>query len=108
MQLSDDIISEFTQLCGKGAFWRAFIAPETVRRALKVAALVGAVLVAINQGDILLNGQLPPIWKLVLTFCVPYLVSSYSAAAFKVALAKRAFCPSCLVKLDTNVMQNPT
>ena len=58
---------------------------DTVIRALKVAAVVGTLLVAINQGDVLLRGEMPPRWKLVLTYLVPYCVSAYSAAAFQVA-----------------------
>ncbi|MEO0883570.1 MAG: nitrate/nitrite transporter NrtS [Pseudomonadota bacterium] len=80
----------FTELCGKGAFWRAAVEKEIVIRALKVAAIVGTILVLINQIDVLAAGQLPPIWKIVLTYCVPYSVSTYSAAAFKVAAA---VCP---------------
>jgi len=58
---------------------------DTVSRALKVAVVVGSILVFINQGDLILQGKLPPIWKLLLTYCVPYSVSTYSAASFKVA-----------------------
>ncbi|MEO1407550.1 MAG: nitrate/nitrite transporter NrtS [Pseudomonadota bacterium] len=80
----------FAELCGKGAFWRAAVQKDIVIRALRVAAIVGTILVLINQIDFLLAGQLPPIWKLILTYCVPYSVSTYSAAAFKVSAA---VCP---------------
>ena len=53
----------------------------TVSRALKVSAIVGTLLVAINQGDLLLAGGMPPLWKILLTYFVPYAVSSYSSAA---------------------------
>ncbi|NNC72138.1 MAG: nitrate/nitrite transporter NrtS [Sphingomonadaceae bacterium] len=56
-------------------------APVTVRRALKVAAIVGTLLIAINQGDVLLAGEMPALWKIALTYFVPYIVSSYSTAA---------------------------
>lgn len=48
-------------------------------RAIKVALIVGTVLTAINQGDLLLAGQLSPgmLAKIVLTYCVPYCVSTY-------------------------------
>ncbi|MEM8799232.1 MAG: nitrate/nitrite transporter NrtS [Pseudomonadota bacterium] len=75
-------------LCSKPSFWREVRDPETVKRALRVAAIVGTILIAINQGDAILAGVMPPIWKIILTYCVPYSVSSYSAAAFKVALLK--------------------
>ena len=50
-------------------------------RALRVALLVGLVLFAINQLDVVLRGGLT--WavgaKIGLTFLVPYAVSTYSA-----------------------------
>lgn len=65
----------------KLTFWDALIQPTTVKRAAKVSALVGTILVIINQGDIILSGQIPSVWKILLTYCVPYSVSSYSSAA---------------------------
>lgn len=62
-------------------FVRAWLAPSTVRRALAVAAVVGTVLIAINHGDLILRGGAPPVWKIVLTYFVPYAVSSWSSAA---------------------------
>ena len=62
-------------------FLASLTAPITVRRALKVSAIVGTALVAINQGDLILAGHWPPLWKLLLTYLVPYSVSSYSTAA---------------------------
>ncbi|NOT53890.1 MAG: nitrate/nitrite transporter NrtS [Deltaproteobacteria bacterium] len=55
---------------------------ETVIRALKMAAIVGPILTVINQGDVLLSGQYtPPVFlKIILTFLVPYSVSSVSSA----------------------------
>lgn len=52
-------------------------------RGLKVAAVVGTVLVAINQGDLLLTGQLTgdAVWKIPLTYLVPYCVSTYASVA---------------------------
>ena len=55
--------------------------PTAVRRALKVALLVGTLLILINQADLLLAGTMPPLWKIILTYLVPYGVSSYSTAA---------------------------
>ena len=48
---------------------------------LKMALLVGVLLNLINQGDALLAHELGSIQlgKLLLTFCVPYCVSVYSA-----------------------------
>ena len=55
---------------------------ETVVRACKVAAIVGPILTAINQYDVLLHGNLslPLFMKILLTFLVPYSVSSFSSA----------------------------
>ena len=60
---------------------RLMLRPVAVRRALKVSLLVGTLLVAINQGDAIMAGDMPPLWKIVLTYLVPYGVSSYSTAA---------------------------
>jgi Mg/Co/Ni transporter MgtE len=50
-------------------------------RALKVAAVVGTVLFVINQLDVVLSGQVTPlvVFKIGLTYLVPFSVSSYSA-----------------------------
>ena len=57
--------------------WRADIR----QRALKVAAVVGSILVAINHGDALLTTSLnnPQLLQIGLTYCVPYCVSTYSS-----------------------------
>lgn len=64
------------------SFWTAWTSRTTVIRALKVAVVIGTVLIAINQGDIIMTGNTPPVWKIALTYLVPYSVSSYSTAAF--------------------------
>ncbi|MGD2187216.1 MAG: nitrate/nitrite transporter NrtS [Desulfobacterales bacterium] len=52
-------------------------------RAVKVSALVGPILVAVNQGDVLLQGGLNFFcWlKIGLTIMVPYFVSTVSSVA---------------------------
>jgi hypothetical protein len=55
--------------------------PATVRRALVVSLIVGTILITINQLDYILSGDMPPVWKILLTYFTPYAVSSYSAAA---------------------------
>ena len=54
---------------------------DIVTRALKVGALVGTILVAINQGDVLLQGHITAevAAKILLTYCVPYSVSTYAS-----------------------------
>ena len=60
------------ETCRRPRFWTAAVEPDTVSIALKVALVVGTILVLINQGDLLLSGGYPPLWKLLLTYMVPY------------------------------------
>ncbi len=57
-------------------------------RSLLVALIVGSVLNLINQGDRLVTGQPPDVLKLALTYCVPYLVSTYGAVSFHLYAAR--------------------
>lgn len=77
----------------KVSFADALAEGVTIRRALKVSAIVGTVLTAINQGDLIAAGGFPPIWKIALTYLVPYCVSSYSTAALLTDFAKAAPSP---------------
>ena len=54
---------------------------RVVRPALRVAAVVGTLLVLINQGDLLVSGAMTELSvpKVLLTYCVPYCVSTCSA-----------------------------
>ncbi len=54
---------------------------DVVLRAGKTAVFVGLILIAINHGDALLAGQLSLVLfcKMLLTFAVPYCVSTYSS-----------------------------
>lgn len=55
-----------------------------LRRSVVVAVVVGTALNIINQGPELFSGKSPIIWKLALTYLVPFLVASYgSYAAFR-------------------------
>ncbi len=63
------------------------VEPGIVRRSLIVAAIVGTVLNVINQGDAL--GGALNWWKLALTYCVPYLVSTYGAVTARIEAARR-------------------
>jgi len=63
---------------------RQTFAGRSVRRSLIVALIIGTALNAINQGPEILTGHWPVVWKLVLTYFVPFAVASYgSYAAFK-------------------------
>ena len=52
-----------------------------LKRAIYISLVVGTVLTAINQGDVLLAGALTPLVaaKILLTYLVPYSVSTFSA-----------------------------
>lgn len=56
--------------------------------ALRTALVVGTVLTAINQGNTIVSGTLPAElgWKIPLTYCVPYLVSTW--AALRISLVR--------------------
>jgi hypothetical protein len=62
-------------------FLRLATSRNVVRRALSYAVVVGAVLIAINHGDALAQGQLGParLLKMGLTLLVPYAVSTLSS-----------------------------
>jgi len=67
----------------RDALVRTFAA-ASIRRSLAVAAIIGTVLNAINQGPDIFSGHWPVWWKLVLTYFVPFAVASYgSYAAFR-------------------------
>jgi hypothetical protein len=54
---------------------------KIVRSAVKVSLVVGTLLVVINQADALLSGSITRgmIAKILLTYFVPYCVSTYAA-----------------------------
>ena len=55
--------------------------PVVVKQSLLIAAIVGTLLVAVNHGRALLNGEISPgrIAQIVLTVVVPYCVSTVSS-----------------------------
>ncbi len=62
-----------------------------VRRSLIIAGLVGSVIIALNQGDILISGAITPVIlvKILITPCVPFCVSLYGAyIAYRHAVAR--------------------
>lgn len=72
------------------SFWAAVCEQSTFRRALIVASIVGTLLCLINQWEAVINGFVGMSWlKVILTYMVPFSVSSYSTAASKVDFAKK-------------------
>ncbi|MFK7914249.1 MAG: nitrate/nitrite transporter NrtS [Pseudomonadales bacterium] len=60
---------------------RAIFSGAHLRRAIVVAVVVGTALNVINQPEVLFSGAAPHWGKLLLTYCVPFLVASYGAFA---------------------------
>lgn len=54
---------------------------QVVARSLRVSLIVGTILVGINHGNVLLGGGAATdlVWKIPLTYMVPYAVSTYAA-----------------------------
>ena len=63
------------------AFWTIATSRYVVRRATRIALVVGVVIALINHGDRMVGGSMDAMaWlKCALTFLVPYSVSTYSA-----------------------------
>ena len=59
-----------------------------LRNAVATALVVGTILTAINQGNVLLDGRFPAElwWKIPLTYSVPYMVSTW--AALRISLVR--------------------
>ena len=51
--------------------------------------VVGTILTAINQGDVILAGEQPDYLKAALTYLVPYCVATYGAVTAKRAAWRR-------------------
>lgn len=62
-------------------FWTIATSGPVVKRATRIALIVGTVLAVINHGDRLLSGNIDTaaFLKILLTYFVPYSVSSYSS-----------------------------
>jgi hypothetical protein len=60
---------------------------DVVVRGLKVGVIVGTILTAVNQGDLILAGALDAssAWKIPLTYLVPYCVSTYAGVSVIIA-----------------------
>ena len=63
--------------------WHGLVYGPVCRRAFRVALVVGTIVMAINQSDVMLSGQLTSLVmaKIGLTYLVPFSVSLYSALA---------------------------
>jgi hypothetical protein len=59
----------------------AVFSGQAVRRSLWVALIVGTILNGINQGEAILAGSGIVLWKILLTYAVPFAVASYGSYA---------------------------
>lgn len=62
--------------------WRCAVRNRRMlRRSVLTSAVVGTILVAINQGTVIAGGDAAwdLAWKVPLTYCVPFLVASWGA-----------------------------
>jgi hypothetical protein len=64
---------------GVGADLRRALSWPVASRSLRVAVVVGTILNLINQGDALVGEGEVDWLKVVLTYCVPFVVASYGA-----------------------------
>ena len=59
--------------------WNLSTTNGVPRRSFWIAVVVGTILNLINQGDALIGPAPLNYAKLIMTYCVPYLVSTYGA-----------------------------
>lgn len=68
---------------------RTALKPGIVKRSLIIALIVGTILNLINQGDMLVGAGDVNLLKCLLTYMVPYCVSTYGAVTALHAQANR-------------------
>ena len=66
-------------------FFQLAFGNGTPKKAIMTALVVGTILTTINHGDVILAGNSPYFLKIILTYCVPYCVTTWGAI-----LGKRA------------------
>ncbi len=71
------------------SWWHFATSEGTPGYALVMGLIVGTILTAINQGDVILAGQMPDLVKAGLTYMVPYCVATYGAVTAKRAAWRR-------------------
>ena len=81
---------------------RLIFGDGTPRKAFLTALVVGSILTIINHGDIMLRGEYPPSLKVLLTYCVPYCVTTWGACTGKLAQMRRQK-PNGLPSIDQKV-----
>ena len=102
------MISTFT----KNVIINTICDSHTLKKALKIAIVVGTILNIINQGDYILNMMFEKInyFKLILTYFVPFFVSTYTAININMRLkiggravaTTKLICKNCKSSLQVN------
>jgi hypothetical protein len=74
---------------------RLALTRTVVGRSVRAALVVGTLLTALNQGDLILRGEAPPSlwWKVPLTYLVPFLVATYGALGAREAAGSGIVLP---------------
>ena len=73
-----------------GQICRCCLTEGVPKRSSIIALIVGTILNLINQGDAMLAGLPLDITKLLLTYLVPYCVSTYGAVSYRLHAARPA------------------
>jgi len=61
------------------SFFKIAFTDGTPKKAFFTACVVGTVLTTINHGDSILLGDFPPLLKVLLTYCVPFCVTTWGS-----------------------------
>ena len=60
-------------------FFELAFSDGTPQKAVMTALVVGTILTTINHGDVILRGESINYYKIILTYCVPYCVTTWGA-----------------------------
>ena len=60
-------------------FFQLAFGDGTPKKALMAALVVGTILTTINHGDVILRGESINYYKIMLTYCVPFCVTTWGA-----------------------------
>ena len=64
----------------------------TPKKAFLTALVVGTILTIINHGDTIIFGDFPPMTKVILTYCVPFCVTTWGSTLGKLSTLRQQGC----------------
>jgi hypothetical protein len=73
----------------KPTIFQLLFGDDTPKKAFLTALFVGSILTTVNHGEMIFAGHLPPIYKIFLTYLIPYCVTTWGAATGKMAHHKK-------------------